>query len=358
KKDYNPHDFGAIVAAASLTHDIGNPPFGHSGEEAISDFFKFHDLGKEIHKIVDEVQWLDLTNFEGNAQGFRILNSPLYQGLSLTFATLAAFSKYPRPSHADKENGRKSHKKFGYFQSEKAIFRSLAEELELLPAAVGMDSWSRHPLTFLVEAADDICYGIIDLEDGCRLGLLSYKETEELLSPIIGAKFDPRKLEKYKNKEERIGLLRAMAIGQLIEECTEAFLGHEKALLTADFDKALTNVIPSNVFLEEIAKVSLERIYRAPKVVETETVGYEVLPGLLEVIVGAVFQKFNDPSKLSGRQKSIMRLIPEFHVLDIEQNKGNLYLQMLACTDFVSNMTDSAALSFYRKIKGIDLPKG
>ncbi|HWA33655.1 MAG TPA: dNTP triphosphohydrolase, partial [Cyclobacteriaceae bacterium] len=177
EKELSLFDFGAIVAAASLAHDLGNPPFGHAGEDALSDFF-VNDPSLKAN--VSEAEWSDLTKFEGNAQGFRILNQQEY-GLKLTCATLGAFTKYPCPSlFPERNKSKKSQKKFGFFQSEQAIFSELASQLELMRAGSG---WVRHPLAFLVEAADDICYSIIDLEDGCRLGLVSFEDTVELLAP-------------------------------------------------------------------------------------------------------------------------------------------------------------------------------
>jgi len=180
---FSSFDFGAVVAAGALTHDLGNPPFGHAGEEAISDFFRHHEFGKSFQNEVSEAQWADLINFEGNAQGFRILNKNQY-GLKLTFATLAAFTKYPCPSLFDqRDKSKKSQKKFGFFQTEKESFKEVAEQVGL--TVQSESNWGRHPLTFLVEAADDICYSIIDLEDGCSLGLVSYEEARILFEGVI-----------------------------------------------------------------------------------------------------------------------------------------------------------------------------
>ncbi len=171
-------DFGAVVAAASLTHDIGNPPFGHSGEVAISSYFTEGE-GDKFKNLVDSAQWGDLTNFEGNAQGFRLFNKARYQGMQLTYATLATFTKYPRPALCQQLiAGRKSQKKYGFYASDAPYFAHIASRLGLIP--LSEETWCRHPLTFLVEAADDICYHIIDLEDGCALNLVSFDETLSL----------------------------------------------------------------------------------------------------------------------------------------------------------------------------------
>ncbi len=182
-ENFSLFDFGAIVAAASLAHDLGNPPFGHAGEDAISDFFLQHPKGQSLKPFVNENACADLTQFEGTAQGFRLLNQKQY-GLKLTAATLGAFTKYPCPAFfPGREKSKKSQKKFGYFESEKEIFETVATQLGL--TKINDHSWNRHPLAFLVEAADDICYGIIDLEDGCRLGLVSIEEAVELMAAIL-----------------------------------------------------------------------------------------------------------------------------------------------------------------------------
>jgi dGTPase len=188
-------DFGAIVSAASLMHDLGNPPFGHAGESAISQFFKNYPFPENIKREISAKEWADLTNFEGNAQGFRLVNKENYQGLKLTYATLGAFTKYPRESNIElPDKSRKSQKKYGFLQCNKEEFKNLATETGLIELGNQNNlAWARHPLAFLVEAADDICYNIIDLEDGTNLGLVTLEETESLLVDIIGSYFDAKK---------------------------------------------------------------------------------------------------------------------------------------------------------------------
>lgn len=344
------HDFGAIIAAASLAHDIGNPPFGHSGEDALSDFFR-HQGGRIFKEHVNEIEWADLTNFEGNAQGFRILNKPRYQGLKLTYATLAAFSKYPRESKVKTiDSSRRSQKKFGFFQTEKDIFQTIAKETGLLQHDDFV--WSRHPLAFLVEAADDICYHLIDLEDGCRLGLVDYDTTVELLANIIKDKFDPQKLEKIDSRDERIGTLRALAIGTLIEECSQVFLDEEKNLLSGKFDESLADVIPSSSTLGDVIKISVDNIYRSRQVMETEAAGFEILPGLLDIFVNACHAQVGG-QPFTKRHKALVRLMPPESLHDIANEGNNIYPILMHCVDFVSGLTDRHALSLYRKIKGI-----
>ncbi|UII28536.1 deoxyguanosinetriphosphate triphosphohydrolase [Fulvivirga maritima] len=348
------HDFGAIVAAASLAHDIGNPPFGHSGEDAISEFFKFHTAGRLFKDHVSDWEWEDLTHFEGNAQGFRILNKKQYQGLKLTCATLAAFSKYPRKSLLpDADKSRRSQKKYGFFQSEKDVFGIIADNVGLIKRADMV--WGRHPLTFLVEAADDICYQLIDLEDGCRLGLVSYEDTVELFAGILKDKLNRTKLKSISSIDERIGTLRAMSIGCLIEECRSLFLDNETEILSGDFDVALADSILSAPVLNEISNISISKIYRSRKVMETETAGFDVLPGLMETFTQAICEQ-DLGKEASKKAKATYRLLPPEIRNDLENECGSVYEKLMSCIDFISGMTDTYAISLYRKIKGISLP--
>ncbi len=354
---YSPFDFGAIVAAASLTHDLGNPPFGHSGEAAISDFFLNNPNGNCFREKVNDKEWADLTAFEGNAQGFRVLNRKGAHGLKLTMASLAAFSKYPRESliHIQDVN-RKSQKKYGFFQSEKDSFAALAHELGLINLSIGDDmSWCRHPLTFLVEAADDICYGIIDFEDGCRLGLVSYEHTVELLSEIIGDLFDRSKLNKIPGRNERIGVLRAMAINELVKQVSDAFLAFEKDILSGSFDSALTNHISASETLKKIETLSIEKIYRSVQVMEREAAGFQIIDGLLNAFSHAAINKGFDQKSFSSKQKSILRLLPETSIYEIEKQESP-YEVLLCVTDFISGLTDSYALTLYQRINGMSIP--
>lgn len=350
--NFSAFDFGAIVAAASLAHDLGNPPFGHSGEDGISDFFVHHPHGSAFKSMVSDAEWADLIQFEGNAQGFRILNKNQYQGLKLTYAVLGAFTKYPCPAKMEgRDKRKKSQKKYGFFQSEQALFEEVATQLAL--KKVGDSVWCRHPLAFLVEAADDICYNIIDLEDGCRLGLVSFTDTVELLSGILKDTFDPIKLEKIPGRDEKIGVLRALAIGKLIEECSTVFLDNEAKILEGNFDLALADFCSSNVALDEISKISIDKIYRARHVVEIEAAGYEVLPGLLEEFAKA--GKFYLEGSLPKKYENLVRLLPPEIKAGIDEHPGSHYGMLRNVIDFISGMTDRHALSLYRKIKGISL---
>ena len=346
---FSVNDFGSIVASACLAHDLGNPPFGHAGEDGISSFFRNTDQGRFFESKVSSEEWTDLITFEGNAQGFRILNSPLYRGTELTFATLGAFTKYPLSSSSDKNSGKKSQKKFGYYQSEKQLFRKMADRMQLY--SNGESSWSRHPLAFLVEAADDICYGIIDFEDGCRLGLISFETYRNLLGEIIGENFSSEKLDKIPSLNERLGIMRAMAISQLVSECSEFFQQNEEAILLGHFDQALTDSILSSSVMKKISEHSVKKIYRSRQVLEREAGGYEVISKLMDRFCVAAYHKIF--GKAAPRDKTICALLPEEFQLQIEKEGITVYQTLMFITDYISSLTDRYAMRLYKIVNGL-----
>jgi dGTPase len=361
KKEYTNFHFGEIIAAACLAHDIGNPPFGHSGEDAIAEYFK-RGNGKQFEKALNNKCWNDLVKFEGNAQGFRIItklqNPNIRGGLRLTHATLGAFTKYPKESDSpqktiDKHGKSKLYKKFGFFQSEKEQFREVANETGLIKKEIKeLDWWSRHPLTYLVEASDDICYRIMDLEDGFRLGLLSFKETEELLMSLIYT----AKLKGYneRNENDKIGYLRAKSISDIVQELANVFADEENNILSDKFENDLISVIPGAKALENIKIISIDKIYSYRSVVEREVEGYEVLGGLLDAFISASNEAAE--GKASFKNKNLLKLIPNQFLQNDRKPHDDPYTRLLNITDFVSGMTDSYAVSLFRKIRGISLP--
>jgi len=355
---YSKFDFGAITAAAALAHDLGNPPFGHAGETAISEFYLSNPNGQRFEQMLTPQQWADFIDFEGNANGFRILNHPRYQDLRLTYATLAAFTKYPRPARVpEKEAGRRSQKKYGFFQANLQEFEQVATGTGMLPGR-HPHVWRRHPLAFLVEAADDLCYHIIDLEDGCRMGLVSEEQTRDLLAAIIGPRYRPEKYAQIKSVDERIGALRALAIGELIQQCATVFLDVEAQILDGSFDSALADHVPAKKVMDEIIGLSIKNIYRSRPIRETEAAGYEVLDGLLEAFTTgahAYTQAQQNGTKLQGRALSLYRLLPGSLRQELKNGTVDTYHMLLQCTEYVGNMTDSYAISLFRKIKGISL---
>lgn len=352
KAGYTEFDFGAIVAAAALTHDIGNPPFGHAGEKALSDYFAKIKPTAELS--ITNKELFDLQNFEGNAQGFRILCDPLLQDLKLTYASLGAFAKYPCESIlTEKDKSRKSQKKYGFYQSEKKVFEQIAAELQLTSLSSQDITYVRHPLVFLVEAADDICYLIIDLEDAYRMKVISYQQFEDMVAPMLGDNFKRDKLEAMNDENQQISLLRALAINQLVKECAEIFIHNESAILSGEFDKALSDMVPSQKYTEDISKYSFEYIYNSQKVLEIQAAGFEVLPGLMEIFIDALEDYAANGKKGSAKHINVVRMLPK-HITNSDfMASSTFYTRSRKILDFVSGLTDKYAVSLYRKLKGI-----
>ena len=346
---YKANDFGAIVAAAALSHDIGNPPFGHSGEKAIGHFFQVGD-GKIFANKLKPKEYQDLCDFEGNANGFKILTESregVSGGLRLSYATLGAFLKYPKESLPKKPTNHIIDKKYGFFQSDKDAFTDIADELGLLKRGSDKDvSFSRHPLTFLVEAADDICYTIIDFEDGINLGLIEEEFALEYLIKLVKDTINSEKYYQLKHKKDRLSYLRALAIGTLINEATKVFLENEEAILNGDYPYSLLEKCKYEAQINDIIKLSVEKIYRSREVIEKELMGYSIIAKLLDVFLNATNNKFEN--KLSNYDKLIINLLPE----SLQNPKNTLYMRILTICGFVASLTDGFALQLYKKING------
>ncbi len=343
---YQFNDFGAIVAAAALAHDIGNPPFGHSGEKAIGDYFK-NGNGKRFASQLTDKEYQDLCTFEGNANGFKILTESMpgaTGGLRLSYATLGAFMKYPKESLPVKPTKHIADKKFGFFQSEKQAFQEVAEELGLLQTRKGKDiSYARHPLTFLVEAADDICYTIIDFEDGINLGLISEDYALEYMVKLV-PNINTKKYYELTTKAARVGYLRALAIGTLIEEAVAIFMDHEEAILEGAFAKALLDKSKYEAQIEDILKISVSNIYQSQEVIEKEIAGYEILSTLLDSRCKAI------NNSLTHYDKLVLKLFE-----DSNQEEVSLYEELMNICNYVSVMTDSKSLRIFQKLKGLNV---
>ena len=348
-------DFGAIVAAACLAHDIGNPPFGHAGEDAIREWFKASGLFGQ--HAFSPAQRADLERYEGNAQGFRIvtrLQSPANPGLQLTSAVLATFTKYPRPSLVDADLSGKSGRKFGYFQQDAQSFRRVAASTGLVERVPGQ-AWYRHPLAFLVEVADDTCYLIVDLEDAARIGFVPYATAELLLADLAGDRVSGGRLGRLHDPKERLEYLRAKAIGRLLESAAGVFLENEERILDGRFDEELLDQSPLAVPLQAVLRVAKEHIYVARPALEIETAGFEVLGGLLSLFVTAV-EAAAGFGRLTARERMLLQLLPEQFLGHGGEPDTDPYVRLLQVADFVAGMTDSYAVDLYRKLKGIDLP--
>ena len=344
-------EVGNIISAACLSHDLGNPAFGHSGEAAISSFF-IEGKGMKYRELVSDKQWADLTHFEGNSNALRILthafNGKDDKGFALTYSTLASIVKYPCEAIDGHVKGILHRKKYGFFEPEKESFEKIANELGIMKDPNNPNVYMRHPIVYLVEAADDICYNIIDLEDAHHLKILSYQEVEDLLLPLCGSQDLRARLDSLTERASRVELLRAKAINTLINGCAEAFVNHQEEILNGTFTKSLIDALDEDIVkqMKVISKVSVERIYNAPTVVQIEIAGYRVMNSLLEEFVPAYLKT----NKTVFDKKLVAMMPPQFHT-----TKEDAYSKIRSVLDFVSGMTDVYAVDLYRKIKGIEI---
>ncbi|MFH4964690.1 deoxyguanosinetriphosphate triphosphohydrolase [Gaetbulibacter sp. M235] len=346
---YQANDFGAIVAAAALAHDIGNPPFGHSGEKAIGEFFKTGE-GAHYKSQLSDKEYQDLCDFEGNANGFKILTESREGregGLRLSYATLGAFMKYPKESLPTKPTKHIADKKYGFFQSETESFSHVADELGLTKRSNKDISFSRHPLAYLVEAADDICYTIIDFEDGINLGLIQEEFALEYLINLVRDTINTKKYHQLQNTQDRVSYLRALAINTLINEVVSIFINNEEAILKGDFQTALLDKSKYEAQINDIIKISIENIYKSDEVIDKEIAGYEILKSLLSAYTKAVNNNYN--GNASNYDKLILNRLPKTMKVD----QDNLYSRLLSVCNYVSLLSDSNAILNYKKIKGM-----
>ena len=342
-------EIGSIVSAACLAHDLGNPPFGHSGERAISTFFS-EGKGMSLKGQLTPAQWEDLTHFEGNANAFRLLTHQFegrrQGGFVLTYSTLASIVKYPFSSSLA---GTKS--KFGFFVSEEESFQKIATELGLTLLNEHPLKYARHPLVYLVEAADDICYQMMDIEDAYKLKILTTEETKELLMAYFSEERQEHLRKTFlivNDVNEQIAYLRSSVIGLLIRECTRVFLDHEQEILSGTFEGSLIKRIaerPAAAYKHSV-EVSINKIYRSRDVLDVELAGFRIISTLLELMIDAVTSPEKTYSKLL-----IDRVSSQYNI-----KAPVLYKRIQAVLDYISGMTDVFALDLYRKINGNSLP--
>lgn len=352
-KDTLVEEIGTIVSAACLAHDLGNPPFGHSGEKAIQTFFS-EGPGQKIKSMVSSEFWDDITHFEGNANAFRILTHRFkgrrQGGFVMTYSMLASIVKYPFASSLAGNHG-----KFGFFASEAESYRKIADELGIFCKSAPGESlkYARHPLVYMVEAADDICYEIMDIEDSHKLKILSFAETEHLLLSFfdedIQQKIRQRIIdEELSDENEKVVYMRASVIGKLENECVAAFLAHEEEILAGTLEGSLIDHISERQkkAYKECEKISYSKIYQSKPVLDIELSGYKIMATLMEVFIEAAV----NPSRFYSKQ--LLRRVSSQY--DIENE--NLEERIMAVIDYISGMTDIYALDIYQKINGISLP--
>lgn len=345
-------EIGSVVSAACLAHDMGNPPFGHSGEDAISQFFK-KNSSLNLESQMTEGQWKDFIQFDGNANAFRLLSHQFAGrregGFALTYTTLASIVKYPYESVFT------TKPKFGFFQSEKSIFGRIGNDLGLIQLSASPLKFVRHPLVFLVEAADDICYQLMDLEDAHKLKIHSFDHTYALMMRFFDEQTEAKQINRIKetfnlvsDPNEQIAYLRASVIGKLVKQCVDVFWEKQEEILSGQFQTPLIDCVSETSLqaMNEIKKVSIRNVYNDRSVVEIEISGYQIIGTLLEVFIEAIL----NPKE--GVSRKMIQLIPA----QFGGEYSGTYEKIQSVVDFVSGMTDLYALDIYRKIKGISIP--
>ena len=344
---------GQIVATACLAHDLGNPPFGHSGEKAIQTFFT-EGAGLSLKSLVTTAFWDDITHFEGNANAFRLLTHQFKGrrpgGFVMTYSTLASIVKYPFASSATKKKG-----KFGFFQTEQEYYQRIADEMGIIRLSQPDEPlrYARHPLVYLVEAADDICYEIMDIEDAHKLKIISYEETQDLLLAFFDEEVQQKILhriddEGLQDPNEKVVYMRACVIGKLENECVSTFIEHEEEIMNGTFEGSLIKHISERQrdAYQRCAKLSMERIYRSRPVLDVELSGYKIMATLMEQMTEAVMH----PDRYYSQQL-IDRVSSQYDI-----SAEDLETRLIAVIDYISGMTDVYALDVYQKINGISLP--
>lgn len=363
--EIRPNHIGEIVAAASLAHDIGNPPLGHSGEESIRYWFQHSPVAEKLKCEMSPEECADLEHYEGNAQGFRVLSRlempENHGGMQLTCATLGAMAKYPVSSSAADRPAGVMGRKFNFFREDKELFAEVAGHLGLLPVGSSGEAWCRHPLAFLVEAADDVTYRIVDFEDGHLLKIVEYPDVERLMLKIINDSGETAaRLAGVADRKRKVELLRARALGALVRQLAAVFLANEEAMLAGELDRPLIDLIPASGALAEIYEISSRKIYNFRRVTEISIAGYELTSGLLDAFMSAVIDfvearragKSPDP-----RSQKMLYLLPEeCFAPDDPEWRSSACCRLLRVLDCITDMTDTHAVSTFKKVKGISLP--
>jgi dGTPase len=363
-QEFYKYELATVIASACLAHDIGNPPFGHSGEDAIRAYFNELDDAtmQQLQSALTPNQLKDFQKFEGNSNAFRILthsfNEPIDGGYNLTLTTLASIVKYPCTSILgfNKGNGFISCKKSGFFDTEIPAYESLANALGILKKN-GMDQvYVRHPFVFLTEAADDICYRVIDLEDAHRLGITSLDKILELFLPFFKDETGynshqkvNEKLNEIRDPNQKVQYIRAVWIGLMVQKMSKIFLDKEQQILEGNLEQSLMDLLPESdlQLLKKINEYSYKNIYNYKPVVEIEIAGFHIIGALLKTFVEAVLQPHRT------RSEKVLQLISD--QFPISKNKECLHQNLQAVVDFVSGMTDLYAIDLYRKMTGISV---
>jgi dGTPase len=365
-REFYKYELPSVIAAACLAHDIGNPPFGHSGEDAIRTFFT--SLDGDVKKILDsslsDNQRKDFECFEGNANALRTLTNKFNEkeegGYRLTYTTLASIVKYPSISSEgfNKTTGLIATKKSGFFDTGIELYKKIAEEFHIPKISGHEYVYTRHPFVYLTEAADDICYRIIDLEDAHRLHIVSLDIIKELFYPFFemeqgydAVDYVKRKVDNLVDDNQKVQFIRAKWIGLMVTKLSELFIQYENELLNGTLQKDLLSCLPDEytALIKRINDFSFDKVYNYPSVVEIEIAGYNVIGGMLKEFVNAVL--YPEQTK-SGK---IVQLISK--QFPVTQKRENLYSDIQSVVDFIAGMTDLYAIDLYRKMTGISVPQ-
>lgn len=345
---------GTIVSTACLAHDMGNPPFGHSGEKAIQTFFT-EGKGTYLKDRLSPELWNDITHFEGNANAFRLLAHRFKGrrdgGFVMTYTTLASIVKYPFASAL----AEKGHGKFGFFCTEADIFRRIADDLGIIRKSADScpAEYARHPLVYLVEAADDICYEIMDIEDAHKLKIVTYEETKRLFLDFFDEMGQNHIMQRIHDEEitddnEKVIYMRACVINALERACVDAFMRHEDEIMRGEFSGSLIDSIDDRLVkaYHNCTELSKKRIYKSKPVLDVELSGFKIMDSLMEVMTEAAV----NPQRFYSRQL-ISRVSSQYDI-----SAPDLETRIMAVIDYISGMTDVYALDIYQKINGISLP--
>lgn len=348
-------DIGALVQAACLAHDIGNPPYGHTGEDAIRHWF-LDPQNAWLLQGLNDLERADLQNYEGNAQGFRIVTQVEYHrfngGMRLTNATLGTFLKYPWTVDHLGKHGEKSNK-FGCFQTELPILKQVANELGLIPQ--GENRWCRHPLVYLMEMADDICYGLIDLEDGIEMGILRYPEVEQILKPLFAREWQvyQKDFDRADNQRRRLSMLRGKAMEKLVAAASQAFIDNEAVLLAGELSGDLAQHCSAEVQDAILAAKSLakERIFKDPRKTAIEVGAYSTMATLLSLFLQAA-REIVETGQSTYRNSRVLEIMGP----SAPQADWSLYQAYMRVLDFVAGMTDNYAADIAKQFSGYTPP--
>lgn len=368
-RNFYRYQLSEVIYAACLAHDIGNPAFGHSGEDAICSFFRKNEHtiivgGSSLRSCFEDSEWADLIHFEGNANAIRMLagerKGVAARDLNPTITSLITLAKYPCESIASEgKKGPVHRKKFGFLQKEKALFQTCAEMLNMEPESLNPLAYKRHPFVYLLEAADDICYSIVDLEDAARLKILPFQQVCDILRDLVGKVEDRSSMDRIDayiqqyvdEPEKQLSFLRSRCIGLLIEGCSRAFVNHQEQILKGELNNSLIKIQdePVRDSMKYIKDLSFEKIYNSDSVIKMELAGYRIFSDLLELFVPAILNPGPD-----GREEKALKVIPASYRPDPDDSP---YTRMIYLIDYLSSMTDNYALELYRNVMGIDLPK-